>query len=86
MAARLGLASLRGYLMLMVSTLSINQIARAERVFSIPLQVLEGYHCLGMDGGALGLEVGAAFIAAATAATLKVQGLGCKAVGQPSRT
>lgn len=33
--------------------------------------MLEGYHALG-GGAALGQEVGAAFIAAATAATLKV--------------
>lgn len=35
------------------------------------VQVLEGYHALG-SGEALGPEVGAAFVAAATAATLKV--------------
>ncbi len=35
------------------------------------MQVLEGYHALG-GGAALGPEIGAAFIAAATAATLKV--------------
>lgn len=34
-------------------------------------QVLEGYHALG-SGAGLGREVGAAFVAAATAATLKV--------------
>jgi hypothetical protein len=34
-------------------------------------QVLEGYHALG-SGAGLGPEVGAAFVAAATAATLKV--------------